>query len=303
MKCYSFIIPHYNSPELLNRCIDSIPQREDIEIIVIDDNSDVDKKPQNNRSDLCLLFIDAEHSKGAGRARNVGLEHVKGKWIVFADADDFFPSNFIEELDKYKDSDYEVVFHNAKMVDTLSLLPYNGYIDKEMSIVSNYDGTAEREFEIRYRLSAPWWKMIKADFLKHYQIKFEEVPKGNDVLFSILVGYFSRKIIVIDKPLYVYTYNSHGISNKKKNELIYFDMFCRRNKVLGFYQFIGHPDRTSSKVKDWLKIIKNDGPLVFIRTIKECIVKRKYLKQCYHEYTERIEMILNQNRERNETEA
>ena len=29
---YSFIIPHRNCPDLLNRCLASIPQREDIQI-------------------------------------------------------------------------------------------------------------------------------------------------------------------------------------------------------------------------------------------------------------------------------
>ena len=36
---YSIVIPHYNSPTLLQRMLDSIPQREDIQIIVIDDCS------------------------------------------------------------------------------------------------------------------------------------------------------------------------------------------------------------------------------------------------------------------------
>ena len=40
---YSFIIPHKNIPDLLQRCLDSIPRREDIQIIVVDDNSDLDK--------------------------------------------------------------------------------------------------------------------------------------------------------------------------------------------------------------------------------------------------------------------
>ena len=37
---YSIVIPHYNIPDLLERALNSIPQREDIEIIVVDDNSD-----------------------------------------------------------------------------------------------------------------------------------------------------------------------------------------------------------------------------------------------------------------------
>lgn len=36
---YSIIIPHYNNPELLMRCLKSIPVSEDIQVIVVDDNS------------------------------------------------------------------------------------------------------------------------------------------------------------------------------------------------------------------------------------------------------------------------
>ena len=36
---YSFIIPHRNVPHLLQRCIDSIPKRDDIQIIIVDDCS------------------------------------------------------------------------------------------------------------------------------------------------------------------------------------------------------------------------------------------------------------------------
>ena len=37
---YSIIIPHKNIPELLVRCLNSIPEREDIQVIVVDDCSD-----------------------------------------------------------------------------------------------------------------------------------------------------------------------------------------------------------------------------------------------------------------------
>ena len=39
---YSIIIPHKNIPQLLKRCLDSIPQRDDVQIIVVDDNSSSD---------------------------------------------------------------------------------------------------------------------------------------------------------------------------------------------------------------------------------------------------------------------
>ena len=45
---YSIIIPHKNIPSLLQRCLDSIPLRDDIQIIIVDDNSSPDKVDFNN---------------------------------------------------------------------------------------------------------------------------------------------------------------------------------------------------------------------------------------------------------------
>ena len=38
---YTIIIPHYNIIDLLGRALSSIPDREDIQIIVVDDNSGI----------------------------------------------------------------------------------------------------------------------------------------------------------------------------------------------------------------------------------------------------------------------
>lgn len=56
-KQYSFIIPHKNSPDLLNRCIQSIPKRDDIEIIIVDDNSDKNTSPQIDEKDERIIII------------------------------------------------------------------------------------------------------------------------------------------------------------------------------------------------------------------------------------------------------
>ena len=90
MFSYTIIIPHKNCPDLLKRCVDSIPVRDDVQIIVVDDNSDEDKKPSIERKGMEVVLLDASSSKGAGRARNVGLKHAKGKWLLFADADDYY---------------------------------------------------------------------------------------------------------------------------------------------------------------------------------------------------------------------
>ena len=44
----SIIIPHFNSPRLLENLLKSMPAREDIQIIVIDDNSTEDRRSISN---------------------------------------------------------------------------------------------------------------------------------------------------------------------------------------------------------------------------------------------------------------
>ena len=90
---FTIIIPHKNIPRLLERLIKSIPMRDDLEIIVVDDYSDsnfVDfvNFPGKDRKNFLLLLNEGE--KGAGHARNFALPYAKGKWVLFADSDDYY---------------------------------------------------------------------------------------------------------------------------------------------------------------------------------------------------------------------
>lgn len=103
---YSIIIPHKNTPRLLERCLCSIPTWDEIQIIIIDDNSnsesvDFSHFPGNGRKNTEILFT--KEGKGAGYARNIGLSHARGKWIIFADADDFFTADCFTILNEYMD--------------------------------------------------------------------------------------------------------------------------------------------------------------------------------------------------------
>ena len=77
---YSIIIPHKNTPRLLERCLYSIPTWDEIQIIIIDDNSnsesvDFSHFPGNGRKNTEVLFT--KEGKGAGYARNIGLSHAR----------------------------------------------------------------------------------------------------------------------------------------------------------------------------------------------------------------------------------
>lgn len=264
---YSFIIPHHNSKKLLTRCLASIPHRNDIEIIVIDDNSKDEEKPKKEREDEQIIYIDAVHTKGAGRARNEGIRIARGVWIVFADSDDFFHDGFMNVLDQYKDSEYEVVYYSADYVDSQTLKPVTKHPIPALTYFDKYDGSRYSEDCVKYKVHAPWAKMVKREFIYKYRISFEEIPKGNDVFFTFQIGFYSKNIAIEKKKLYMYTYNSTSLSNKKRNYNTYIGILKRIFKRNEFYYYIGYEKWKEPIFKFWLKIIKNDGVTVLFQTL------------------------------------
>ena len=215
---YTFIIPHHNCPDLLNRLLDSIPQREDIEIIVVDDNSDQNKQPQISRSDVQIVLISKEKSKGAGHARNVGLGLAKGKWILFADSDDKYINGVIDELDKFEDSDAEIVMFSAYIGYNKSseLSDKKNYIERHMD---EFETTSKQKEDIQrltMKHSFPWNKMIKRDYINSINAQFEEVPMRNDAWFSKYIGLHASKVEYTSKRLYCYYIYENNTTNKKR---------------------------------------------------------------------------------------
>ena len=210
---YSFIIPHHNSPDLLNRLLDSIPQRDDIEIIVVDDNSNTDKKPQIDRADVKTIFVNAEESKGAGRARNIGIKEATGKWLLFADADDYYINNHIEKFDQLKESDYDIIFFNCESnLDSLSTVFQNG-LEKLKT------GHKRARANFKHLSNTPWNKMYKRQFVIVNDIQFEETPIQNDAYFVHKASSLTDNFHYINAKLYFYEMNDNGITKKKKRSI------------------------------------------------------------------------------------
>ena len=71
----TIIIPHKDTPTLLRRCIASIPNRQDIHTIVVDDHTE-DVKTVRDLQDMfpAVTFIYNDKQVGPGFSRNIGLE-------------------------------------------------------------------------------------------------------------------------------------------------------------------------------------------------------------------------------------
>lgn len=232
---YSIIIPHRNIPDLLKRCLTSIPRRDDIEVIVVDDNSDssivdFESFPGLQSSNVHVIFD--KSGKGAGHARNIGIEKAKGKWLLFVDADDFFNYCISDVLDKYRGSSYDIIFFNANSLDTESYMPcqrakhLNGFI--------NLWGTnrAKSEKQLRYVFGEPWGKIVSRQMVVDHAIRFDETPIHNDTKFSYLIGYYARTISVESNCAYCITVRqgSTSVSKNITKEFTRVEVFSRAER-------------------------------------------------------------------------
>ncbi len=101
-KKISVIIPMYNSEKYIAKCLDSIISQnyENLEIIVVNDGSKDSSKEiceEYVKKDSRIRLINTEN-RGAGSARNTGLDASTGEIIGFIDSDDYICNDFYERL-------------------------------------------------------------------------------------------------------------------------------------------------------------------------------------------------------------
>lgn len=221
---FTIIVPHYNIPDLLMRCLRSIPVSEDIQVIVVDDNSPdadtyLERYPELSRP--YLEFIRTTKGGGAGYARNVGLDNAKGEWLLFADADDFFSRDMYNIIISQVDSDADIIYYKVRNVlcdDIYQVVSRTDYLNY---FVDDFIKTGD-EKHLRYQYGQPWCKMIKRNLVEYHHLRFDEIQFGNDTFFSVFAGYYAQKIDAVDTVLYIYTFRPESLSGEygtKPNEL------------------------------------------------------------------------------------
>lgn len=214
----SIIIPHFNSPKLLEKLITTIPEKEDIQVIVVDDNSTKELEEYNtvvrNYSYRIEFYKNNSGVQSAGACRNIGLDYAKGIWVMFADADDYFLPQMYESVSKYFKTDYEMVIFcpTSVFIDTGEVA--DRHIMHEIRIKQYLSNpTYENLLNVK-RMKGPWTKIIRKSIISDNNIRFSDTLHHNDMYFVFVVGYYCKKTTVSGDTIYCITRNRGSLTTK-----------------------------------------------------------------------------------------
>jgi len=238
MHTFSIIIPHHNIPDLLQRCLDSIPDVPEVQVIVVDDNSSEQKVdfshfPGKERQHTLCIFD--KEGGGAGHARNIGMKHADGKWLVFADADDFFTKDAFQILDSHKDAPYDIILFKADSVDSDDYSPSDRHFQHNQAIDDALSGLITEKKAV-LTVPAPWCKMFRREHIAGKGVLFDETFASNDQMFVLKATYWTDddKVTVTKEVIYTVTTRNGSLDVMKKksprNFLDTLEVLIRCNK-------------------------------------------------------------------------
>lgn len=228
---YSVIIPYYNSFNTIDKLLGSIPERSDIQVIVINDNcttfESIDFCKYKNVNFIC------SHNGlgGAGTCRNVGLDNAVGEYVLFADSDDFFLDGAFEIIDDVLCDKYDVTYFVPSSEYLLTGERATRHFIYEKLI---NDFLSNGSQAVRYEYHVPWSKVIRRGFLEKNRIYFDEVVASNDVNFSLKVGFLAENVACIESKIYCVTDSTNSLTKKKSLSVAKsrFQAFCRYNDYI-----------------------------------------------------------------------
>lgn len=185
----SVIVPVYNKAAHLRETVESLLSQslDDCEYIFVDDGSTDDSLAilkECTRSAPAIVLT--QENSGAGAARNNGIEHAKGEYVAFLDADDRFSPRMLEELYvTAKSTDADVVACSSWRCDEEGsvLGPWFTIPD---DVVGKAISPADRRVNMFHDFDVVIWnKLYRTDFVKASGIRYQTCKTTNDVYFSV----------------------------------------------------------------------------------------------------------------------
>lgn len=223
----SVIVPVYNVEKYLEKTIKSICAQtiKEIQIILVDDAS-------TDASEKCCEMLAGEdcrievyrhyENQGVSVARNTGLLHAKGKYILFVDGDDYIDKDMLETLiGLMGEPETDLAVCGYYINDT----PQIGKIKQSIKMTSLECAKAIAGYQRSLVKGYVFNKLFKKELIDSYQLKFDEyIHICEDSAFCYRYVKQCRMINYNPIPKYHYLMRQgsamHGIVTEKRMSVL-----------------------------------------------------------------------------------
>ena len=222
----SVIIPVYNAEKYLSKCLESIINQtfKDIEIICINDGSyDKSEKIINKyaQKDKRIILFN-QKNKGAGLARQKGIELLNGEYLSFIDSDDLFHYRTLEiAYENIKKYNSEVVWFQFA----------NFHRKKKVKMNENIDSYEVKNFSMSMCWCCVVWNRVwKASIIKKNNIMFGKIISGQDNVFNAIIFPFLKNITILNVTLVYHRNVKYSLCSHDQNK--YLNLFNSIPKII-----------------------------------------------------------------------
>lgn len=213
----SVIIPCYNVEKYIDRCMESVLNQtyRNLEIILVDDGStdgtgEIIKKYAEHDHRIKILH---QKNKGAGAARNAGMEIASGSYIGFVDSDDWIAEDMYEYL-------IGIIKEEDADIAACDFYAVHGRLDKQKPAKKeNMKRMGNKELMLFFfrvngekSFHAVWNMLYKRETID--RCRFLEGKITEDMLFNYRVYCNCEKYVLSNQKKYYYFYNPNGVTRK-----------------------------------------------------------------------------------------
>lgn len=229
----SVIVTIYNREKYIEKCVRSLMEQtlDDVEFVCVDDASTdasllklnrVLEDYPNRKSMVNIICL--ENNAGRAIARQIGIEHVKGEYVIHVDSDDWVDKDMLELLyTKAKETNADIVGCNLT----------HEYGTHQQIFKQSYSGDVEED--IRRLLNGRLFpslctSLTRTDLIKEHHITFPQgLDTGEDLLFNLSLYLVAHKVVGIDNPSYHYrhTEDSGSFQHTEKSINSVIEVACR----------------------------------------------------------------------------
>ena len=263
----SIVMPVYNAGAYLSEAVGSIlgQSYHNLELICVDDGStdgSLIKLREYAEKDNRLIVLQ-QKNQYAGIARNKGMAHATGDYIMFLDSDDIFEKNMLSYLVRkaHKFDPQIIIFGYSRFTDS---------VKKRRPVRNKYRngmlcGAEDIKGDIfQITRSLPWDKFIKRTYLEKTGIEYQGTKVNNDIFFNRTLVTTADKILFCTKRLVNYRVNNsnslQGKLNKSPTDFLQGNM--------GIYQELCTRGTIETFRKSFEKMILDDISYHFLRIRK-----------------------------------